>query len=750
MKRLLALLAVILCAVSFHVALAGPGVTPGYAPAPAPTNGVLVQPDLLRVVFNRPGVYSAGSLTGTLGEVVSVSRASTGTCLYDGVEHAMAANQVCVDNEGLVVEPAKAQLFAATTDMTNATYWTALNTSQPTAGAADPLGGTSAFLGLETTGVSLHAWYQSVSVPASPSTVSFYLKAAGRSVASIASNSRIQVGIYDLGNVTATASGTGASAAIEPIGNGWYRCSLSFSAGTGLVAVGTCLDASNCTSFAGDPAKGVYLWRPDAEANPVATTWTATSRAVTSVTVPVPSFGSTFAIEVTATPVGSQRWDALGAEAPLVSLGYYQGPGSIEGYLAAGSAVTSVYDSAGAERHATASVEAYGGTPYGYTYLGPRTLTFSSAGSTRPTTYIDGVEGGLGGGSVSGAGTGVFAGGTGIPLRLGATSASNSVTTPGTTAAVRIREVRVLAQSVPAYRPVGAWPLSWGTWRGYAPPSRVIAAVGDSIVQYQLTPAWQTSHAYAVGNDVIANAFLYTIPDGGAGTSAASGTGPSGTGMSIADGTAHWSSVGALPVPYPFLAASTLGPTWLAHDFGVGSNTTAQTRDRVAHYVLGRGYQRVIVAVGINDLNTGIDASTIESNLLSIYRAIRADGGRVYPVTLLPTGTSSTNATRAIVNAWIAQWASQNEVPSVVIDAASALDDGTGRIAARYDLDGGSLHPNQAGQAVIGSLAATALTQSVMPLPLLLALARLARRRKAANDNAQKPAEASAALDQAA
>lgn len=56
--------------------------------------------------------------------------------------------------------------------------------------------------------------------------------------------------------------------------------------------------------------------------------------------------------------------------------------------------------------------------------------------------------------------------------------------------------------------------------------------------------AWAISTAYAVGDKKLANGNVYNCTT--AGTSAASGTGPSGTGSGIADGTCVWAYVSAL------------------------------------------------------------------------------------------------------------------------------------------------------------------------------------------------------------
>jgi hypothetical protein len=63
-----------------------------------------------------------------------------------------------------------------------------------------------------------------------------------------------------------------------------------------------------------------------------------------------------------------------------------------------------------------------------------------------------------------------------------------------------------------------------------------------STVNVTASPAaWATSTSYTVGQQVIANGNVYQCKT--AGTSASTGSGPSGTGTSITDGTAVWQYV---------------------------------------------------------------------------------------------------------------------------------------------------------------------------------------------------------------
>lgn len=84
-------------------------------------------------------------------------------------------------------------------------------------------------------------------------------------------------------------------------------------------------------------------------------------------------------------------------------------------------------------------------------------------------------------------------------------------------------------------------------------PTQRVVSVPATGIRFQTTqavtltqaPAWQTSHAYAVGNRVTTNvgaARVYQCTQAGA--SSASAPGPSGTGTAIADGTCLWRYLG--------------------------------------------------------------------------------------------------------------------------------------------------------------------------------------------------------------
>lgn len=129
---------------------------------------------------------------------------------------------------------------------------------------------------------------QSYTLPAGAVTFSFYAKFAGRRYLNAYPlyttwwNFNV---LFDLQTGVITANPTSTPASITPVGNGWYRCSVSptvTTGGTGATATiilgmqmnGT-LGGSD-SSYTGDGSSGIYLWGAQLEAGASATSYIPT------------------------------------------------------------------------------------------------------------------------------------------------------------------------------------------------------------------------------------------------------------------------------------------------------------------------------------------------------------------------------------------------------------------------------------------------------------------------------------------
>jgi lysophospholipase L1-like esterase len=612
--------------------------------------------------FLTPGSFAA--LVGTNGQILSIKRNSTARFEINGQEVIAAANEARVDEDGLIIEPACTQQILDPNNLKSGN-WIASNTVID-ANQTDPIGGTSAFLQKSTVdgGLTAHILLQAAAISGTPDTTSVYLGFDGTCrYYSLADNGGAHVAYFDgqLGVVVSVTAGSRAEmqhmGTLNVSGLGvveLYRCSMTYPPAAGLTYAGYLSTNGTTQSFIGTGGEHVWLWRPQTETNPFATSWCLVSRAADIISTAIPQPNYEWCFEVEAVPCGPQSsHNAVGAgmgwnrnaHAPLFAVNAYTLNDSIEGYVNAGNPVISVYDNAGAEKHDTGTALASGNY-----YVGWRRLSFTSNGTQRPSVFIDGLECAP---TVAGAGTGQMKGFPLAVMYLGATST-------GIVGGFKIRSVTMLDTYVPPVPPTQAFQYAWAFDRGYVSRANCVAFLGDSNTQ---------------GN------YDFTV------------------------------------TPYPQLIQNSV-KSKQCHNYGAGSNGTQMALERLRLDVVGKFYSELVVFIGINDTNVAISpgnsitlpAQQSINNLSAIVaEALAAGVTRLLLCTLMPDGLGGTDPRRVALNAIntaLRNICIANPTHLVLADTYALVDDpgNPGTMLPAYDYDGNSLHLSAAGQAAVATL----------------------------------------------
>jgi len=220
----------------------------------------------MAIAQNFPNIAPSLSLdfaaVQALDPRISFSRASTAT--YYGTRTAVAEQNLLLYSQ----------------EFDNAA-WTKTATTATANSTTAPDGTTTADTLIPNTTNTFHAAYFLSSLVAGVSyTASVFVKDAGYNTFVISDwNEATRIATFDLTNVTATISGSGATvtlanATITSVGNGWYRCTVQITKSTaGQLA----FFPSSASSFAGDGTSGIFIWGAQLEQRSTVTAYTPTT-----------------------------------------------------------------------------------------------------------------------------------------------------------------------------------------------------------------------------------------------------------------------------------------------------------------------------------------------------------------------------------------------------------------------------------------------------------------------------------------
>jgi len=175
------------------------------------------------------------------------------------------SNATLVDATGKITY-APANLLLYSQELDNA-VWTKSGGAVTAKATAAPDGTSTADVFIENSANSQHQVYQNATTTAGPAVFSIYAKLASgsRYLSVYPQGGTVANAVFDLSNGTITYSSGGAylNSSITPAGNGWYRCSVSWTA-SALSSFLACYLSNSPTnpapSYLGDGTSGVYLW----------------------------------------------------------------------------------------------------------------------------------------------------------------------------------------------------------------------------------------------------------------------------------------------------------------------------------------------------------------------------------------------------------------------------------------------------------------------------------------------------------
>ena len=179
----------------------------------------------------------------------------------------------------LLLEPSRTNLVTYSEDFSQ---WGNARTSETLNAAISPSGLTDATLLEQQSGqTNAGSIYLSISLPSSDYTQSIFAKKKDKDYI-VCYSANAERSYFNLSEGTIGTVASGNSAKIEDYGNGWYRCSITYTAASGAV-IGFYLSDTDNSSTVTDSG-GIYIWGAQLEAASYETSYipsygTATTRA---------------------------------------------------------------------------------------------------------------------------------------------------------------------------------------------------------------------------------------------------------------------------------------------------------------------------------------------------------------------------------------------------------------------------------------------------------------------------------------
>ena len=182
----------------------------------------------------------------------------------------------------LLLEPQRTNLALRSEEFDNAS-WTKLNVSVTANTTTSPSGVQNADSLVENTATGLHLILQAFVSTATTYSYTCYIKPDTRTRAYLRTDTNVGTvrTLFDLTGAGSVVLLNHTSATITNIGNGWYKCSITFTEGLGAVGRLVAVEGAIGTniSYTGNGLTAFYLWGAQLEAGAYATSYIPTTTA---------------------------------------------------------------------------------------------------------------------------------------------------------------------------------------------------------------------------------------------------------------------------------------------------------------------------------------------------------------------------------------------------------------------------------------------------------------------------------------
>jgi hypothetical protein len=236
------------------------------------------------------------TLTARKGPTPVFTRGSTGTFVgSDGLIQSAAINAARFDHDpvtlackGLLIEESRTNLLLRSEEFDNATYWSLARATLSADQTASPTGATTADKFVTDSSVVNNHRIDRASITLALNTVytiSVFAKASeysGFALGIDASSPVLGVQFSLSGSGSVTAQLAGYTGTIQNFGNGWFRCTATFTSSAVLSThrVYMYLGQNGTTfTYTGDGTSGIFIWGAQLEAGAFPTSYIPTTTA---------------------------------------------------------------------------------------------------------------------------------------------------------------------------------------------------------------------------------------------------------------------------------------------------------------------------------------------------------------------------------------------------------------------------------------------------------------------------------------